>query len=208
MAKATFMLLLVLAFDAYAWMDAWAPAFKAAPADVRALSARSVSNFVHAASSGNMDACVDYCKGAALDLNGDRIDDYVFIIPWMGCGLNASGYEVYFIVSDGANGRVENVMSGYGVGLSDFVKVSGRTYFRHSHFFDEFEKSKHNHWVYQMFSFDTNGVMKCANAELGKPFPAATVFYSNPKFRQVELMPADRRKIADETKPVSHKYIP
>ena len=37
---------LVLAFDANAWMDPWAPVFKAAPASVQALSRTSVSNYV------------------------------------------------------------------------------------------------------------------------------------------------------------------
>ena len=37
---------LVPAFDANAWMDQWAPAFKAAPAKVQALSRTSVSNYV------------------------------------------------------------------------------------------------------------------------------------------------------------------
>ena len=75
-----------------------------------------------------------------------------------------------------------------------------------SSFFYEFEKSQHNHWVYQMFSFDTNGVMRCANLEIGASFPAVTIFYNNPKFRQIELTDADLKKIADKTKPVVKKY--
>ena len=41
---------LVPAFDANAWMDQWAPAFKATPAKVQALSRTSVSNYVCTAS--------------------------------------------------------------------------------------------------------------------------------------------------------------
>ena len=37
---------LVLTFEASAWMDKWAPAFKATPANVQALSRTSVSNYV------------------------------------------------------------------------------------------------------------------------------------------------------------------
>ena len=59
-------------------------------------------------------------------------------------------------------------MEGYGVEKSDFVKVAGKTYFRHSEFFEHFEKSQHNHWVYQMFSFDKSGAMKCSNGDFGK----------------------------------------
>ena len=84
-----------------------------------------------------------------------------------------------------------------------FVKVKGKTYFRHSEFFDHFEKSEHNHWVYQLFSFDKNGVMKCSNADFGEKFPAVTIYYIKPKFRQIELTAGDLKKIADGTKPVA-----
>ena len=59
-----------------------------------------------------------------------------------------------------------------------------------------------------MFSFGTNGVMKCANAAVGRPFPAATIFYDKPKFKPVELTAADLKTIRKETKLVSRKYVP
>jgi len=189
---------------AHAWMDKWAPAFECSHAEFKKLSSWSVSNYVCSVSEDNA-FIAKYCSGGALDLNGDGTVDYVFTIPWMGCGLNANGYDVHFLVSDGAKGRMKTVMGGYGAGLDDLVKVSGKTYFRHSEFFNEFEKSKHNHWVFQMFSFDRTGAMKRANKDVGPPFPAVTIFYDNPKFRQIELTGADLRKIEKATTPVSKK---
>ena len=185
---------LVLTFEASAWMDKWAPAFKATPANVQALSRTSVSNYVCNALEDYVFSW-KYSEGYALDLNDDGIKDQVFIIPWMGNGLNASGYDVHFLVSNGAKGWRKTVMEGYGVG--------GKTYFRHSQFFEHFEKSPHNHWVYQVFSFDKSGAMKCSNADLGKQFPAVTIFYINPKFKQIELTKGDLKKISDKTKPRS-----
>ena len=191
-----------LTFDASAWMDQWAPEFKASAANVQTLPGSSVSNYVCTVRE-DFEFCWKYCEGYALDLNDDGIKDQVFILPWMGNGLNASGYDVHFIVSNGAKGRKKTVMEGYGVDKSDFVKVSGKTYFRHSKFFEHFEKSQHNHWVYQMFSFDKNGTMRCSNADFGKQFPAVTIYYINPKFKQIELTKRDLEKIAAETKPKS-----
>ena len=192
---------LVLTFEASAWMDPWAPVFKAAPASVQALSRTSVSNYVCTALG--YEFRWKYSEGYALDLNDDGTEDQVFIIPWMGNGLNASGYDVYFLVSNGAKGWRKTVIEGYGVEKSDFVKVAGKTYFRHSQFFEHFEKSPHNHWVYQVFSFDKSGAMKCSNADLGKQFPAVTIYYINPKFKQIELTKGDLKKIAAGAKPTS-----
>ena len=192
---------LVPTFDANAWMDPWAPIFKAAPASVQALSRTSVSNYV--CNILGDEFRWKYSEGYALDLNDDGIKDQVFIIPWMGNGLSASGYDVHFLVSNGAKGWRKTVMEGYGVEKSDFVKVAGKTYFRHSEFFEHFEKSPHNHWVYQVFSFDKSGTMRCSNGDFGKQFPAVTIYYINPKFKQIELTKGDLKKIADETKPKS-----
>ena len=187
-------------------MEQWAPAVECTPANVGKLSPRSVSAFIESANCEDTGAFAEYSESGVLDLNGDGINDFVFIIPWRGCGLSAEGWDAYFIVS-GVNGRTLNTLGGYGMGLSDIVIVAGKTYFRHSSVFGEFEKSQHNHWVYQMFSFDTNGIMRCANAEAGALFPAATVFYINPKFRQIKLTDSDLKTIADKTKPVVKKYI-
>lgn len=192
---------LVLAFDANAWMDPWAPVFKVTPASVQALSRTSVSNYV--CNILGDEFRWKYSEGYALDLNDDGTEDQVFIIPWMGNGLLAAGYDVHFLVSNGAKGRRKTVMEGYGVEKSDFVKVAGKTYFRHSQFFEHFEKSPHNHWVYQVFSFDKSGAMKCSNGDFGKQFPAVTIYYINPKFKQIELTKGDLKKISDKTKPRS-----
>ena len=210
--RATFAaVLILLAVDAYAWMEKWAPAFKSTPANYRALPVENVRAFVETLKSDNeykyLEIQARFSKGATLDLNGDGIDDFVFIIPWMGCGLGGDGYWAHFLVSDGAKGRMENIVDCYGAELTDLVKVGGKAYFRQSnHFSGGFEKSKHNHWVYQIFSFGTNGVMRCANAEVGRPFPAVTIHYINPKFKQIELTESDLKRIAEETKIVSRTY--
>jgi len=199
---------MLVAFEAGAWMEPWAPAFECTPAKIRNVPRASVRNFVCSVRGGDAEFYWPNCHGGALDLNGDRIDDYVFILPWMGCGLCAYGDTAHFLVSDGKGGRMKTAVEGYCINLCDLVSVGGKMYFRHSMFFEGFEKSKHNHWVYQVFSFDTNGVMRCANAEVGSPFPAVTIFYKEPKFKQIELTPSDLKGIEKETHPKSHKYIP
>ena len=52
-----------------------------------------------------------------------------------------------------------------------------------------------------MFSFDKNGAIRCSNGDFGKQFPAVTIFYINPKFKQIELTKGDLKKIAAEIKP-------
>ena len=135
--RTTFAVLILLAVDAYAWMEEWAPAFKATPANYRALPVENVRTFVETLKSYNeykyLEIQVRFSKGATLDLNGDGIDDFVFIIPWMGFGLAGDGYCAHFLVSDGAKGRMENIVKCYGAELADLVKVGGKTYFRQSY---------------------------------------------------------------------------
>ena len=200
-------LLLALSFGAHAWMDHYAPKLKSTPAKLSVLSKKNIKWFVEDVKSDS-EFVSKYSEGVGVDLNDDRYKDFVFIIPWMGNGLSASGYNAHFIVSDGKGGRVENILEGYGIETSDIVTINGKIYFRHSAFFESFEKSQHNHWVFQLYSFDTNGIMRCANADIGKSFPAATIFYSNPKFKAIELTDADRRKIAQETKPKTQVFKP
>jgi hypothetical protein len=198
-------LLLALSSGAHAWMDSYAPKLKSVPAKLSVLSQKNIKWFVENVKSDSAFVS-EYSKGVGVDLNNDGYKDFVFIIPWMGNGLSASGYNAHFIVSNGKGGRVENIIEGYEIETSDIVNIKGKIYFRHSAFFESFEKSQHNHWVFQIYSFDTNGIMRCANADIGKSFPAATIFYSNPKFKAIELTDADRRKIAQETKPKSQVF--
>ena len=200
-------LLLALSLGAHAWMDHYAPKLKSAPAKLSVLSEKNIKWFVEDVKSDS-EFVSKYSEGVGVDLNNDGFKDFVFIIPWMGNGLSASGYNAHFIVSDGKGGRVENIIEGYGIKTSDIVNINDKIYFRHSAFFESFEKSQHNHWVFQIYSFDTNGIMRCANADIGKSFPAATIFYSNPKFKAIELTDADRRKIAQETKPKTQVFKP
>ena len=94
---------LMLSYEANAWMDQWAPEFKADAANVNVLSKTTVSNYVCTAIEDGEFKC-EYSEGYAIDLNDDGTKDQVFIIPWMGNGLSASGYDVHFIVSDDAKG--------------------------------------------------------------------------------------------------------
>lgn len=200
-------LLLALSSGAHAWMESYAPELKSTPAKLSVLSPKNIKWFVEEVKSDSGFAS-EYSKGVGVDLNNDGFKDFVFIIPWMGNGLNACGHNAHFIVSDGKGGRVENIIEGYGIETSDIVNIDGRIYFRHSAFFASFEKSKHNHWVFQIYSFDTNGIMRCANADIGKSFPAATIFYYNPKFKAIELTQADRQRIAQQTKPKAQVFKP
>ena len=191
---------LMVAFSAHAWMDDWAPAFNCTPAEAEELSEANVSNFVSKVRFEDMDFYWQYCKGYKLDLNGDGIKDFVYILPWMGCGLAACGYDAHFRVSAGANGWADTVIEGYNISKDDLVNVAGKTYFRHSHYCGNLEKSAHNHWIYQVFSFDKNGTMICSNSDFGKLFPAVTIYYINPKFKQIELTSGDLKKIEEWSK--------
>ena len=190
----------MVALSAHAWMDDWAPAFNCTPAEAEKLSAANVSNFVSKVRFEDMDSYWQYCEGYKIDLNGDGIKDFVYILPWMGCGLAACGYDAHFRVSAGANGWADTVIEGYNISKDDLVNVAGKTYFRHSHFCGNLEKSAHNHWIYQVFSFDKNGTMICSNSDFGKLFPAVTIYYINPKFKQIELTSGDRKKIEEWSK--------
>lgn len=192
----------LFAFDAQAWMDDWAPAFNCTPAAAEKLSETNVSNFVSKVRFEDMDPYWQYCEGYKLDLNGDGIEDFVYTLPWMGCGLAACGYNAHFRVSAGANGWADTVIEGFNISKDDLVNVAGKTYFRHSYYCGNLEKSAHNHWIYQVFSFDKNGTMICSNGDFGKLFPAVTIYYINPKFKQIELTKKDLREIEDKTKSI------
>ena len=191
---------LLVAFNAYAWMEAWAPQFNCTPAEVEELSAVNVRNFVSTVHPEKMDSYSEYCEGYKIDVNGDGIKDYMYVLPWMGCGLNACGYDAHFRVSAGANKWTDTIVEGYNISKDDLVKVGAKTYFRHSYWCENFENSKHNHWVYQVFSFDKKGKMLCSNSDFDKLLPAVTIYYINPKFKQIQLTSGDLKQIEDATK--------
>ena len=186
----------LLSSSANAWMEDWAPAFNCTPAAAEKLSETNVSNFVSKVRFEE-DSYWQYCEGYKLDLNGDGIKDFVYILPWRGCGLSGDWYCAHFRVSAGANGWTGTIINGYNISKEDLVNVSGKVYFRNSYYCGDMEKSAHNHWVYEVFSFDKNGVMICSNSDFGKLFPAVTIFYNNPKFKQIELTSGDRKKIEE-----------
>ena len=202
-------MILLLAFSsaAHAWMERWAPELKSTTAKASVLLPKSIKWFVEDVKSDS-EFSAKYSEGVGIDLNNDGIKDFVFIIPWMGNGLHVCGYDAHFIVSGGKGGRVQNSIGGYGIETSDIVNINGKIYFRHSDFFEHFERSQHNHWVFQLYSFDKNGIMKCANADVGGSFPAAPIFYENPKFKAVALTESDRRRISEQTKPKSSAFNP
>lgn len=188
---------LLSAVNAFAWMDAWAPDFNPPPAPVREMSWTCVSNFAVAVHWCDRDSYWTSCHGGLLDLNGDGVEDQVFILPWMGCGLGNHLYSAYFFVSSKKDGWTATRIDGYGMSMSDLVSVRGKVYFRHSHIACGFEKSQHNHWVYQIFSFDAKGDMVCANSDFERLFPAVTIYYEKPKFKQIDLTANDRKIIRD-----------
>ena len=126
-------LLLALSLGAHAWMDSYAPKLKSTPARLSVLSQKNIKWFVEDVKSDS-EFVSEYSKGVGVDLNNDGFKDFVFIIPWMGNGLNASGYNAHFIVSNGKGGRVENIIEGFGIEISDIVNIDGKIYFRHSAF--------------------------------------------------------------------------
>ena len=203
-------LTLLLVANAYAWMEPWAPKFDCSPAGFRTLPEDTVEYLSSALKDSDGSPYDDFrfghTKGVALDLNGDGTDDIALFIPYLGCGLAANGYSAHFLVSDGEGGCMENILECYGAEPSDLVNVDGKTYFRQSNHVWHSDKSEHNYWVYQMFSFGTNGLMKCANDEIGDPFPAITIHYETPRFEPADLEPAVRKEIAEEAKPVSRKF--
>lgn len=203
------MVALVASFDACAWMDQWAPEVKFEPAAIKKLSAHSISNFVNATLDESLIGISikpEFSGGASVDLNNDGITDFIFIIPWIGNGLNAVGCTAHFIVSDGKGGRIENTLDGYGLDLADLVKKNEKIYMRHSTFVGNFKNSRHNHWVFQIFSFGADGIIRCSNHEYGDVFPAATIYYENPRFKRVQLTKLDIDKIVQSTTFRSHKY--
>ena len=126
-------LLLALSSGAHAWMERWAPELKSTPAKLSVLSEKNIKWFVEDVKSDS-EFVSKYSEGVGVDLNNDGFKDFVFIIPWMGNGLSASGYNAHFIVSNGKGGRVENMIEGYGIETSDIVTINGKIYFRHSAF--------------------------------------------------------------------------
>ena len=199
-------LAILCSYISNAWMDQWAPMIQSEPAKLTVLSTNVVMRFLKS-NFDDYEFSAEYAEGGEIDLNEDGIKDYVFIVPWMGNGLSASGYYTHFIISDGKGGRIENNLDSFGANLSDIVKINGKIYFRHSDFFESFQKSAHNHWVYQVFSFGKDGVMRNANHEIGDRLPAVTIYYSNPKFKQIELTLEDKKVIKEKTKHKFHKFV-
>ncbi len=204
----------LLSSSANAWMEDWAPKFDCTPAEVEELPAENVSNYVSTVHfEGDWypgDSYWERCKGYSLDLNGDGIKDYVYCLPYYGCGVASRGYETHCRVSAGADKWVDTYILGMGDGTSkdNLVKVAGKVYFRHSELFGNFENSEHNHWVYQVFSFNKQGEFICSNGDFGGLFPAVTIFYINPKFKQIKLTSRDLEKIERFTRGISEQHGP
>lgn len=197
---------ILASFSALAWMESWAPNVKFEQAETRKLPPKSIRYFVSSVMPDEGEFRWEYSKGGAIDLNEDGIEDFIFIVPWMGCGLNASGYTAYFVVSSKGGGRILTTIDGYGAELTDVVKKEGKLYYRQSNIHGHLENSLHNHWVYQLYSFGVDGKVSCANADFGQAFPAVTIFYTNPKFKQIELTEADRKQIREKACITSRSY--
>ena len=121
-------------------MEDWAPAFNCTPVAAEKLSETNVSNFVSKVRFEE-DSYWQCCEGYKLDLNGDGIKDFVYILPWRGCGLAGDGYYAHFRVSAGANGWTDTIIDGYNISKEDLVNISGKVYFRNSHYCGNMEKA-------------------------------------------------------------------
>lgn len=130
----------LLSSSANAWMEDWAPAFNCTPVAAEKLSETNVSNFVSKVRFEE-DSYWQCCEGYKLDLNGDGIKDFVYILPWRGCGLAGDGYYAHFRVSAGANGWTDTIIDGYNISKEDLVNISGKVYFRNSHYCGNMEKA-------------------------------------------------------------------
>lgn len=203
-SKIILLLLTIASLNANAWWEDHQPKMEFTPAKIKEITGDDLIPFLKLFTS-EIEWKGEYSKGVQVDLNNDGVNDYVVIIPWLGCGLNGSGYDGYFIVSVGHGSRNVYYIEGYDMSPSDIVKINGKTYFRHSTMLGNFEKSIHNHWVYQIFSFEKEGYMRRANKDIGSIFPAVTIYYNDPRFEQIELTEADIKSIEKQTRPKSIK---
>jgi hypothetical protein len=198
--KTLILLLALVSLNAYAWTEGWHPKFDCKPAKVNEITGKDLIPFLNLFSD-EVKWKAEYSKGAQIDLNNDGIYDYIIVIPWLGCGLAYSGFDIFFIVSSSEGERKIIYLEGYDVEISDLIEIDGKIYFKHSTWLGEFEKSFHNHWVYQIFSFNKSGEMQNANHKMSNLFPAVTIYYKNPRFKQIELTEADKVSIFNQTRP-------
>lgn len=202
-SKLILLLLTIVSLNAYAWMESWEPKFDYKPANFTKLSEEKVQKLISMYAKDSYGAKI-YAEGAEIDLNNDGIKDYVIIIPWMGCGLAFYGTDTFFIVSSCDGDKSISSIESFGADLSDLIKINDKIYYKHSDMLGNFENSIHNHWVYQIFSFDKFGFMQRANGDMEKIFPAVTIYYKNPRFKQIELTKADIESIIEQTIPDLH----
>lgn len=104
-----FVAALLLAIEANAWMADYAPAINMSPAEVEALPARSITNFVKEVFGEEIRGIFteddettppgfffEYTEGWSLDLNGDGIKDFVFGVPWSCMGIWGGACNMHF----------------------------------------------------------------------------------------------------------------
>ena len=205
--------LMGVALSAQAWMESNAPDFKWKSANVRSVSKTAKERYIAKTGLGMEDDfkvevvndagktdVVDvvwftYASVSEVDLNDDGVLDAVILVPWCGCGLNASGFNVGFLVSDDKGGRVLTTMDGYGQNVGDIAEIGGKRYFMSSIFL---RGEDHNYWLYRPYGFCKDGTVRDASATLGKPFPALTIYYEANKFKPQAITPELQKMIDAE----------
>jgi len=204
-----------------AWQQHNAPDFKWTPLKMRVAEKQEKWNYIRASGLSDGDVTeiektddgktkivetfvTQYSSVGIADLNDDGVNDAMIIVPWMGNGLNADGHTIAFLVSDGKGGRMLTVTEGHGQDLGDIAVINGKKYFMSSDF--RYGKG-HNYWIYRPYAFRKDGNMREASAEVGKPFPALTIFYNDSKFKAEVITPPLKKMIDDGTNVKSSKWV-
>jgi len=212
--------LILSALTLNAWQEHNAPNFKWTPLKMRVAEKQEKWNYIKASGLSDGDVIeieksedgmtkvvetfvTQYSSVGIADLNDDGVNDAMIIVPWMGNGLNADGHSIAFLVSDGKCGRILTVTEGHGQDLDDIAVINGRKYFMSSDFrYGE----GHNYWIYRPYEFCKDGNVREASAKIGKPFPAFTIFYDNPKFKAEVITPQLKKMIDEGTNIKSSRY--
>jgi len=144
------------------------------------------------------DSPSDFITVYTADLNQDGQPDFVVNIYWCGCGLNATGSTITFLLS--SNGSyVGSSFWNYDFGPEDIVrfKPKGPCYYISNDFFwaegDETRDGRrHNFWVYQLYRFSGCQMIK-ADKENNR-FPKWVWYSFKDNHSETDLLTPDQKK--------------
>jgi hypothetical protein len=140
----------------------------------------------------------DFITVYTADLNQDGQPDFVVNIYWYGCGLNATGSTITFLLS--SNGwYVSSSFLNYDFGPEDIVRFNpkGPYYYISNDFFrtenDETRDGRrHNFWVYQLYRFSGCRMIK-ANKENNR-FPKWVWYSFKDNHSETDLLTPDKKR--------------